>query len=110
MNSISRKIIVVNAHAAKEIAQFPIGVQARFNYLFEILRDEGKLEMPYAKKIRSNIFEIRVQYGGQWRATYAYVLDDKVVILSAFQKKTQRMTKQELEKAMNRLKSTENQL
>ncbi|MBU0974233.1 type II toxin-antitoxin system RelE/ParE family toxin [Patescibacteria group bacterium] len=79
-------------------------VRAKFNDLFEILSKEGKLEMPFAKKIGNELLEIRVKHRGQWRAIYAYILKNQVIILSAFQKKTQKTPKKELTKALKRLK------
>ena len=74
------------------------------NPLFEILSQNGKLEMPFAKKIDKNIYEIRINNKGQWRAIYAYVFKNQIIILSAFRKKTQKTPKKELTKALKRLK------
>ncbi len=101
---MNEKSVVIDPSATKELDSFPIEVRARFNDLFEILSKEGKLEMPFAKKIAGNLFEIRVKVNGQWRATYAYYLKNQIIILSAFQKKTQKTPKKELATALKRLK------
>ncbi|PIY79954.1 MAG: type II toxin-antitoxin system RelE/ParE family toxin [Candidatus Pacebacteria bacterium CG_4_10_14_0_8_um_filter_42_14] len=99
-----KKVVVLGSLAIKELASFSIEVRARFNDLFEILGSEGRLRMPFAKKIGDNLFEIRIKDGGQWRATYAYILKNQIVILSAFRKKTQKTPKNELVRALKRLR------
>ncbi len=99
-----KKTVILDNLATKELSIFSIEVRAKFNDLFEILSKGGKLEMPFAKKIGDQLFEIRIKHRGQWRAIYAYILKNQVVILSAFQKKTQKTPKKELTKALKRLK------
>lgn len=99
-----KKLIVLDHLAVKELNKFSRTVRARFNDLFEILAEEGKLEMPFAKKMGDKIYEIRIKHNGQWRAIYSYILKNQVIILSAFQKKTKKTPKKELVKALKRLK------
>ncbi len=102
-----KKQVAINYSAIKELDSFPLKIRARFNDLFQILEEKGKLEMPFAKKIDSVLFEIRIKQNGQWRAIYAYVLKNEIVVLSAFLKKTQKTPKKELTKALKRLKNYE---
>ena len=102
-----KKQIILNYSAIKELDTFSIEIQARFNDLFQILETKGKLEMPFAKKLDTNLFEIRIKHKGQWRATYAYILKNRIIILSAFLKKTQKTPKKEITKALRRLKTYE---
>lgn len=102
-----KKQVTISYSAIKELDSFPLKIKARFNDLFQILEEKGKLEMPFAKKLDSNLFEIRIKQNGQWRAVYAYVLKSKIIILSAFLKKTQKTPKKELTKALKRLKNYE---
>jgi len=100
-----KKIIIVDRRSVKEINNFPREVQLKFKAIFIILENEGKLEEPDAKKLIGNIglFEIRIKHRGQWRAIYAYLQDDNIIILSAFAKKTQKTPTCELDKAKERL-------
>lgn len=99
-----KKIVFTDRRAQREIESFPRPVQYKFQALLEVLRQKGKLEEPFGKKLsgKDNLFEIRVKYQGQWRALYAYKHKDFILILSAFSKKTQRTPAQELEKARKR--------
>lgn len=98
-----KKTIVLDLLAVKELDVFPAEVRARFNDLIKILSEEGRLEMPFAKKIGNKLFEIRIKQKGQWRVIYAYISKNQIIILSAFQKKTQKILKKELTKALKRL-------
>ncbi len=100
-----KKIVIVDRRTNKELQHFPIAVQIKFKALFKALEIYGKLEEPEGKKLigNSGLFEVRVKYQGQWRAVYAYIKNDQIIILSAFAKKTQKTPKTELEKARNRL-------
>lgn len=97
-----KKKVEIDERAAKELVSFSEEVQARFFALFKALEEDGFLTKPYAKKITSNLFELRVRHNGQWRAIYVYVQKVRIVILSFFAKKTQKTPKQELHKALKR--------
>ncbi len=98
-----KKIVEIDERASKELRTFSPEIQARFVALFGILGQEGFLKEPFAKRLDDKLFEVRVKHEGQWRAVYAYVDKNKVIILSAFHKKTQKAPKQELKKAEKRL-------
>lgn len=100
-----KKTIIFDRRSSKELQHFPIAVQVKFKALFLVLEIYGKLEEPEGKKLAGNsgLFEARVKYQGQWRAVYAYKKNDRIIILSAFAKKTQKTPNTELEKAKHRL-------
>lgn len=103
------KTVFVDKRAEKELKKFPRVVQLKFQALFEILEEDGKLEEPFGKKLSgsTNLFEVRVKFQGQWRALYAYMHESWIVILSAFTKKTQKTPLTEIEKAKERRKDYE---
>lgn len=98
------KVIRIDKGADKEIKRFPSPVQAKVKTYLFILGRDGQLAEPYAKKISKNLYEIRVRYQGQWRVIYAYLVDDYIIVLSAFQKKTNKTPKSEILKAQSRMK------
>ncbi len=100
-----KKVIQVDHRATKEISKFPEAAQLKLKTIFMLLGETGKLIEPYGKKLSGDIdlFGIRVKYKGEWRAIYAYIKGDKVIILSAFAKKTQKTPKTELGTAKKRL-------
>ena len=100
-----KKTVIVDRRGAKEIKKFPSIVQNKFRAVFAILESSGRIEEPVGKKLEgnNNLFEIRIKFRGQWRALYAYIAGDAIIILSAFIKKTQRTPPAEIEKAKKRL-------
>lgn len=99
------KAVLIDKRAEEELKKFSRPVQLKFQALFEILEEDGKLEEPFGKKLsgKGNLFEIRVKQGGQWRALYAYIDENSIIILCAFVKKTQKTPIMELDKAIKRL-------
>jgi len=100
-----KKIVVIDTRSNKELRKFSHVVQLKFYAIFKVLEAEGKLEEPDGKKLAGSIglFEIRIKHQGEWRAIYAYLQGDEIVILSAFSKKTQKTPAIELDKAKRRL-------
>ena len=98
-----KKIIEIDKRAVKEINIFEEEVQIKITASLEILSRDGFLKEPYAKRIDKDLFEIRVKYKGQWRAIYAYLQKNTIIVLSAFQKKTQKTPMKEMKKAKKRL-------
>lgn len=99
-----KKVVKIDERADKELSKFPQEVQAKFWALFRVLKKEGFLKEPFAKRIDSHLFELRVRHQGQWRAIYAYFQNKTIIVLSAFNKKTQQTQKKEVKKATKRLK------
>ena len=99
-----RKVVRIDKRAEKEIEKFPNQARAKIHAALIILSRDGKLEEPFGKKINSRLFEIRIKHLGQWRVIYTYVIENYIIVLSAFQKKTQKTPQQEVEKANKRLK------
>jgi len=99
-----RKVIRIDERAYKKLSEFSKEVQAKFWAFFTVLEKEGFLKKPFAKKINQYLFEIRVKHKGQWRAIYAYIGKKEIVILTVFNKKTQKIQKKEVKKAEQRLK------
>lgn len=98
-----KKVIEIDKRAEREICQFNEDVQIKITATLDILAKDGFLKEPFAKRIDEELFEIRIKHKGQYRALYAYVKERRIIILSAFQKKTQKTAKKEIKKAKSRL-------
>lgn len=87
-----RKQVVLDKRAAKELQKFSRAVQLKFQALIEILEQEGALKEPFAKKIggKVQLFELRIRHQGQYRMLYTYFGNAIILLLIAFQKKTQK--------------------
>ena len=97
-----KKQIGIDRRADKEIKKFPALVQAKVDAALKILARDGKLEKPFSKKLDEKLFEIRIKHQGQWRVLYTYFLEEAIIILSAFHKKTQKTPFEELQRAQKR--------
>lgn len=104
MSSKVKKILEITELAFKELKTFSPIIQAKFLALFNILERDGFLKEPFAKRLTKEIFEVRVKHQGQWRGLYAYLSQNRVIILSAFHKKTAKTPLNELRKAEKRLR------
>jgi phage-related protein len=60
------------------------------------------------KTVGSGVREIRIQQDGQYRVIYVATLAENIRVLHAFQKKTQKTRKRDLEIARQRLKQIRN--
>ena len=102
-----KKKVYLDKNAEKELLDFSEGLQLEFEAYFKILKLEGKLELPQARKVTRDLFEIRVKFQGEYRGFYAYVGKLDIVILHFFRKKTQKTPIKDLELAQRRLKQYE---
>jgi phage-related protein len=102
-----KKNIFVDKNAQKELREFSEEVQLEFEAYFKILELEGKLELPQARKVTRDLFEIRVKFQGEYRGFYAYIGKLDIVVLHFFRKKTQKTPIKDLELAQRRLKQYE---
>lgn len=98
-----KKQIEIDVRAAKEIDTFSEDVKIKITALLDILSRDGFLKEPNGKRIDEDIFEIRIKHSGQFRVLYAYMVKSKVLVLSAFVKKTQKTPLKEIKKAKKRL-------
>lgn len=102
-----KKNILLDKNAVNELREFSEEVQLEFEAYFKILELEGKLDLPHAKKVTRDLFEIRIKLKGEYRGFYAYIGKLDIVVLHFFRKKTQKTPKKDLELAQRRLKQYE---
>lgn len=61
------------------------------------------------KSVGQGVREIRIQHEGQYRVIYVASFEDRVYVLHAFQKKTQKTGKQDLDAARRVFREVERQ-
>ncbi len=78
----------------------------------ELLRsNNGYLDEPYAKHIIGKIRELRVDFADDHhRLFYFTFIDRQIVMLHAFQKKTEKTPRRELDIALARLREVQNNI
>jgi phage-related protein len=70
-----------------------------------LLSEQGpNLKRPYADHVRGKIRELRVHYrSDQYRILYFFYLQDRIVLVHAFSKKTQSLKERDIELAERRM-------
>jgi phage-related protein len=89
-----------------EILAFPAGFLARFLRYAERMEAFGPdLGMPHTRALGSGLFELRIKAAeGIARVFYCTVINNRIVILHQFVKKTEKTPAKELDIARQRMK------
>lgn len=79
--------------------------RAKVAAYLSLLEEQGpNLKRPYADKVEGKIRELRIHYGSnQYRIFYFFQLRDRIVLLHALSKKTQQLSKKDIELAERRM-------
>ena len=77
-------------------------MRAKVMTYVELLRDNGNnLREPYSKHIQDGIFELRTRQGSNiTRVMYFFYIDRKIILTNGFTKKSQKLPRTELERAL----------
>jgi len=103
---MSWKVTFYSERVEKETLAFPSGVLADLLHILEMIEDLGpNLGKPHTAPMGDGLFEIRAKgKEGIGRSLFAIVVNQEVVVLHSFIKKTPKTPKKELDKARKRLK------
>lgn len=93
-----------------EIDSWPVGILADFAQIIELLIEFGsQVNMPYSRAMGGGLFELRPRgHEGIGRVFYCFVINQRIIILHSFLKKTQETPERELKIARKRLKEVQN--
>jgi phage-related protein len=101
------RVEILNETVAAEIGALPADMQARFLRLVERITAAGlqSLSEPHVKHLEGKLWELRLTgRDGIARALYVTAIGQKVIIVRAFVKKTQKTPRAEIELALQRAK------
>lgn len=97
-----------------ELLEFPVSIRARCFLLLDRMKSDGpNLGFPYTRKIVGTeaIFEVRGKAKeGIGRVLYCTVIGNKIIVLHAFVKKTQKTPKKDIDLAVSRYKELRNEI
>lgn len=86
------------------LLKLPISVRAKISSDIVMLREHGPfLRQPYSKKIAKNLFELRIKGKDSTRILYTF-LKNKIYLVHAFRKKSQKTPRKEIKVALDRFK------
>ena len=89
------------------LRDFPPDARARAGFeLREVQKGDDPTDWKPMKTIGAGVREVRIRVSsGAFRVIYIAVVDDAVIVLHAFQKKTQQTLQRDIELAAQRLKA-----
>ena len=97
----------LNETADAELAELPADMRARLVRISELIESVGlpNVKEPHVRHIRGQLWEIRLKgKAGIARALYVTAKEQRVVILRAFVKKTEKTPTSEIDLALKRAK------
>jgi phage-related protein len=99
-----------HARVRAEIESWPVDVVADYARIVELLIGHGpNLRLPHSRALGGGLFELRPRgRSGIGRAFYCFLVGQRVTILHAFIKKSQRTPDHELKIARKRIKEVRN--
>lgn len=102
---MSWRIEYFNDKVEGEIFDLPAGLLARYLHLTDLMLEfGGNLGMPHTKVIEGVLFELRIKSKeGIARVCYCTKVGKRIIMLHVFVKKTQKIPKQALKIAIQRM-------
>ena len=83
----------------------PDEVLAEYEALVELLEDRGRLVSPFAEKVEPGLFAIRPRHTRNVRVFYVYVGEDAIHGIHAYEKRSQKIPKRELDRARRTMRA-----
>jgi phage-related protein len=100
------RITFYNEKVKLQALAFPEGILANFLHVIRLIEELGpQIGMPYTRPMGSGLFEIRARgKEGIGRALYCALPGKKLMVLTAYIKKTQKTQKRDIDLAHKRMK------
>ena len=90
----------------KDICSFPEATRQMTGYQLHLLQmGDDPTDWKPMSSVGAGVREIRVHEGGEFRVIYVAQFDEGIYVLHAFQKKTQKTSKKDIELAKSRFKA-----
>ena len=98
---MKRKIITYGGYFERFISTLTEKELRKLDYIISLLESEDRLPVKFIKFLRDGLYELRMEYGSNTYRVF-FIFDDGqiVVLLSGYQKKTQKTPQAEMEKAL----------
>jgi phage-related protein len=101
------EVITLNSSVDEELESLEPSFKAKFLHIAEMLENFGpsNVREPYCKPLANKLWEIRMKGPtGIARAIYVTAKGNKIIVLHAFVKKTQKTPTKAIEMALKRLR------
>lgn len=100
----------LNKTVDTELESLPVEMRARFVHITRLLEEFGPMDVrePHVKHVRGKLYEMRMRgQAGISRALYITAKNERIVVVRAFVKKTQKTPDREIRLALERAKEIE---
>jgi phage-related protein len=104
---MSWTVTFLNEDVAAELQAMPLDIRASFERIVRLIQAHGleRVHEPYIKHLEGRLWEMRLRgKDGIARAIYVTASGQRMVVLRAFSKKSQRTPRRELDLAAKRAK------
>jgi phage-related protein len=109
----NRQVVAYKNYFLDFYQDLPDNVQAKIEWTLNLIRVTRQVPEKYFKHLddTKGLYEIRVEVGGNIYRIFSFFDKGNLIVLgNAFQKKTQKTPKQELEKALKIMEEYQNEL
>ncbi|MBM3581733.1 MAG: type II toxin-antitoxin system RelE/ParE family toxin [Alphaproteobacteria bacterium] len=101
------RVEILNEAVRAELAELPLDMRARLTQIIDLMVSVGpqRVREPYVKHLHDKLWEMRMRgRDGIARAIYLLAHEQRIVILHAFVKKTQKTPPRAIRLALQRAK------
>jgi phage-related protein len=96
-----RTVIAYKQYFADFMMSIGKAEASKISYVLDMLKTQQRISKKFVRTIREELYEIRAEYNGNIFRVFFIFDDGNIVILfNGFQKKTQKMPNNEIEKAL----------
>ncbi|MEM7672484.1 MAG: type II toxin-antitoxin system RelE/ParE family toxin [Verrucomicrobiota bacterium] len=102
----------LSENVEQEFEALPLDMKAKFEHITHLITEHGLHEvgMPYVRHLHDKLWEMRLKgRDGISRALYVTALEERVVVIRVFVKKTQKTPSREIKLALKRAKEVEDE-
>jgi len=98
---VKRKIQTYGGYFEAFMGTLDEKVQEKIQYGLLLLKTQDMLSRKFVKMVRDGVFELRTEYNGNiYRVFFIFDGNSIVILFNGFQKKTQKIPTNEIEKAL----------
>jgi phage-related protein len=102
------KVLKFVGSSLDDLRDFPAEARRQAGFeLYAIQRGDEPSDWKPIREVGSGVREIRIRVLGEWRVLYVARFADAIYVLHAFQKKTQKTSRQDVELARRRYSQIE---
>jgi phage-related protein len=99
--AMKRKINTYGGYFERFIETLSLKELVKLNYIISLLETIDRMPVKFIKYVRDGLYELRMEYeGNTYRVFFIFDNDCIVVLFNGFQKKTEKTSENEIDKAL----------